>query len=553
MQFKFIQVVAAIITLMLLAVTPVVADTSTVRDIWIDGHEYAAVLEENLRVDNARDSDLAGTHYKGHLPEYPGSWVRVSRLDSGWEGLAYVFGRMHAIGDAPRASRVTSFSTSQLEAPQCGLDHLHGRTFITPQSLTGRAMAQAVSASYDTLCANKVDGACLMLELELAFDQQFQDRFPGDFQGRAGAILNMVEGFYADQFGIVFDTLSLTFTGPGTFDSTTDAGTLLDDVTARRGARILPFLESERSIFHLISGRDFAGSTAGLAWVGTVCYSQGYASGITNAYNSNATTAVVIAHEIGHNLGASHDSPDNGCDEGVNIMSPYVVSSATQFSQCSDDAIANRISQLNSVEQCFNFPADAGLTAVSGNPSEVQAQSSFQAHFDIAYRRAAEPADGLVVAGAIGDQEGRLLGVSVGGAACTLLGTDAYDCGEIQARTGLQLSVHAVAGDRPTFSLLQNVSLASNSGDVKDIRPIDDSILTEIAVTDNESGTTGDPDDAEPTSGTPEATGSDSGGGGGGGSVSWWWLVAAVFAAGLRGQGRVGQPVRVIGLPGWRN
>ena len=53
MQFKFIQVVAAIITLMLLAVTPVVADTSTVRDIWIDGHEYAAVLEENLRVDNA--------------------------------------------------------------------------------------------------------------------------------------------------------------------------------------------------------------------------------------------------------------------------------------------------------------------------------------------------------------------------------------------------------------------------------------------------------------------------------------------------------------------
>jgi hypothetical protein len=69
-----------------------------------------------------------------------------------------------------------------------------------------------------------------------------------------------------------------------------------------------------------------------------------------------------------------------------------VVSSATQFSQCSDDAITNRISQLNSVEQCFNFPADAGLTAVSGNPSEVQAQSSFQAHFDIAYRRAAEPA-----------------------------------------------------------------------------------------------------------------------------------------------------------------
>lgn len=541
MQFKFIQVVAAIITLMLLAVTPVAAETSMVRDIWIDGHDYTAVLEENLRVDNARDSDLAGTHYKGHFPEDPDSWVRVSRLDSSWEGLAYVFGRMHAIGDAPRASRVTSFSTSQLEAPQCGLDHLHGRTFITPQSLTGPAMAQAVSASYDTLCATKVDGACLMLELELAFDQQFQERFPSSYQGRAGAILNMVEGFYADQFGIVFDTLSLTFTGPGTFDSTTDAGTLLDDVTARRDSRSLPFLKSERSIFHLISGREFDGATAGLAWVGTVCYSQGYASGITNAYNSNATTAVVIAHEIGHNLGASHDSSDNGCDAGVNIMSPYVVDSATRFSQCSDDAITSRLSQLPAVEQCFNFPADAGLTVASGNPVEVQSQSSFQAHFDIAYRQAAEPADSLAIAGSIGDQEGRLLGVSVGSIACTLFGpdSDAYDCGEIPPRAGLQLSVQALAGDRPTLSLLQNVSLVSNSGDVKDIRSVNDSVLMEIAVTANDSGATGDQGDVEPSSGTPEATGSDSGGGGGGGSIAWWWLVVAGLAAGLRRRGRL--------------
>lgn len=221
-------------------------------------------------------------------------------------------------------------------------------------------------------------------------------------------------------------------------------------------------------------------------------------------------------------------------------MSPQLATEATRFSHCSDDAITSQISQLNAVEQCFNFPADAGLTAASGNPVEVQSQSSFQAHFDIAYRQAAEPADSLAIAGSIGDQEGRLLGVSVGRTACTLLGpdADAYDCGDIQPRAGLQLSVQALAGDRPTFSLLQNVSLVSNSGDVKDIRPVNDSVLTEIAVTANDSGATGAPDDVEPPSGTPEATGSDSGGGGGGGSFSWWWLVVAVFAAGLRGQGR---------------
>jgi hypothetical protein len=89
------------------------------------------------------------------------------------------------------------------------------------------------------------------------------------------------------------------------------------------------------------------------------------------------------------------------------------------------------------------------------------------------------------------------------------------------------------------LSLLQNVSLVSNSGDVKDIRPANDSVLTEIAVTANDSGATGDQGDAEPSSGTPEATGSDSGGGGGGGSIAWWWLVVAGLAAGLRSRGRV--------------
>lgn len=540
MSFKFIQIVASGFIFLLTLAMPVAADDSLVKSIWIDGHGYDAVLEPNRQVrmaGSSADESLPGEHYKGHFPEDPESWVRISRLDSGWEGLAFVFGRMHTLGGSSQSDRATSFSFSQMEVPQCGVDHIHGETAITPDSLADTAMAQAVSASYDTLCMDKVDGACLMMELELAFDQQFQSRFPDDHESRAGAILNMVEGFYADQFGIVFDTLSLTFMGDELFDGTTESGALLGDIRDKRLADSIPFLESDHSIFHFVSGRNFDGSTAGLAYMGTVCDGSGWATGITSASDSNATTAVIVAHEIGHNLGANHDGADNSCEAGENIMSPYVDSSLTSFSNCSFADISNKISELSAVEQCFNFPADAGISNVDGNPLEVEQGASFQTNFNVDYRQAAEAADGLTITGVIGENEGQLQGVSINGNPCDLLDDTSFSCSDVAAVAGLPLSINAVAGTNPTFTLLQNVTLASSTGDVKDIRPDNDSLLTEIAVASTVAPEPDDSDDSS-TSATPRKTDSgtseSSGSSGGGGSMHWLWLLMGVAGVGIR-------------------
>lgn len=541
MPFKFIPIVISGFILLLTLSMPAAANDSLVKSIWIDGHGYDAVLEPNrqLRVTgSSANKSLAGEHYKGHFPEDPDSWVRISRLDSGWEGLAYVFGRMHTLGGSSQSDQTTSFSFSQMEAPECGVDHIHSDSTITPDSLADMATMQAVSANYDILCADKVDGACLMMELELAFDLQFQSRFPEDHESRAEAILNMVEGFYADQFGIVFDTLSLTFMDEELFDITTDSEILLEDITYKRGSRNVPFLESEQSIFHFVSGRNFAGSTAGLAWVGTVCSGSGYATGITNAFDSNATTAVVVAHEIGHNLGAGHDGSGTSCDAGEHIMSPYVEASASSFSSCSFADISNRISELSAVEQCFNFPADAGILSVDGNPLEVAPGASFQANFNVDYRQASKSADGLTITGVIGESEGQLQGVSIDGNPCDLLDDTSFNCTGVTARANLPLNINAVAGSTPTFTLLQKVTLASSTGEVKDIRPGNDSLLTEIAVAGSDMS---EPDDTDGsgTSATPRKTESDtsesgSSSGGGGGAMHWLWLLLGITGAGIR-------------------
>lgn len=541
MPIKFIPTVVSVIYLAFLSAVPAVANTGMVQPVWIDGHSYEAQLEPNQRL-----GATEGEHYEGHFPEDPDSWVRISQLDNGWEGMAYAFGRMHTIGGNEKPA---TFSFSHIEEPpQCGMDHLHGQSMITPDSLVGPAMAQAVSASYDTLCNDKVDGACLMLELELAFDKQFQDRFEKPKE-QAGAIMNMVEGFYKDQFGIIFDTLSLTFLNSaqdGLFSTTTEAGDLLSDVRDKRAAGSIDFLQSNRSIFHLISGRDFNGGTAGVAYVGTLCGGNGFASGVINALNNNVVTALIVAHEIGHNLGARHDGQVNtegaACQSGQFIMGPSVSSNVSSFSSCSYNSITNEISALSSVEQCFNFPADVSLSAISGNPSEVDQEAPFQANFRVNYQDAGlEKADRIAVSGVIEEDAGRLLGVSLGSDACTLTGpadkSDGFDCPEVAVKSGLLLSIQAEAGTSATFNLLQSATLISDSGEVKDILPQNNELMTLIALAEIEPITPDEPDNEgtqPPAPAAPKSGSSRSGSGGGGGAINWPWLLMGVFGLAAR-------------------
>ncbi|WP_309043688.1 M12 family metallo-peptidase [Marinobacter sediminicola] len=539
MIFRFIPSVVSIILLSILWALPAVAETGKVQPVWIDGHNYDAHLKRNLRFGSNE-----GEHYEGYFPEDPESWVRVSFLDNSWEGMAYAFGRMHTIGGNDKPATF-SFSRNE-EPPQCGVDHLHGDSMITPESLVGPAMARAVTENYDVLCTDKVDGACLMLELELAFDQQFQERFAQP-EARAGAIMNMVEGFYKDQLGIIFDTLSLTFLDSAqdrVFSDTTEAGDLLSDVSDKRAAGAVRFLKSDRSIFHFVSGRDFNGSTAGMAWVGSLCGTGRYATGVTNAFNSNTVTALVVAHEIGHNLGARHDGQGGegaACESGQFIMGPSVNSNVSSFSSCSYVSMTRKISSLGAVEQCFNFPADVSLSAVNGNPSEVKQGAPFQANFQVDYQDASQQkADRVTVGGVIGKGEGRLVGVSLGGKACSLTGpadnSDGFRCPEVVARSGLTLSIQAEAGSSVSFNLLQSAALISDSGEVKDILPQNDELMTRIALAANEPAVPEEPGNEDTQPSAPDAptnsnSRSDSGGGG---AVSLAWLLLGVFAVAAR-------------------
>ena len=79
--------------------------------------------------------------------------------------------------------------------------------------------------------------------------------------------------------------------------------------------------------------------TAGIAWVSTICYDKEGSSSMNEKQYNAAATAMLVAHEIGHNLGMSHDfDPQHGGDNGPcdckGIMS-YCNNAPQKWSSCS--------------------------------------------------------------------------------------------------------------------------------------------------------------------------------------------------------------------------
>ncbi|KAK7933104.1 hypothetical protein WMY93_004000 [Mugilogobius chulae] len=92
-------------------------------------------------------------------------------------------------------------------------------------------------------------------------------------------------------------------------------------------------LNKKHDSAHLISGIDFDGDTVGLAYVGALC--TGYSVGVVQDYTDpSAAIGATLAHELGHNLGMSHDTSACECSGDSCIMEPSINLPRT-FSSCS--------------------------------------------------------------------------------------------------------------------------------------------------------------------------------------------------------------------------
>ena len=175
-----IPTVARAAAVTVLAAAPAFAHAAAT--VLIDGAAYPAELRENTdllsRVRGARPSQAR--HYEGELTGVADSWVRVSNIRGHWQGVVSLDGHRFVVDSGSQRDK----NGDVVLDAQSPTDVMAGASCAT-EAASQRAMRRSrrelssgtANADFAAACQTKVNGVCLLAELDIAFDLLFQQRF----------------------------------------------------------------------------------------------------------------------------------------------------------------------------------------------------------------------------------------------------------------------------------------------------------------------------------------------------------------------------------------
>lgn len=296
------------------------------------------------------------TTFAGHLADDPTSIVRLNVLPDRFEGYIKTADEWVFIDPVSDYAREAGLPTKAIasgevvfyrngdvipgEAGLCGSERLqHEAAGLVGQRWMDPA-APVLGAEPRTKAANT-------LQVAAECDGQYYVAYGSGAYNRMSAVLNAVDGIYESEINTdvvqVFGGCWQSVSGdPYTsLDATTTLYQMRDWWNANQGGL-------NRDVTHQFSGKDFSGSTIGIAWVGVICNNASLSYGISQDLSSSATRRRVTAHEIGHNFSAQHDGCSGySCSGNGPIMCPSIQSgsssAADDFSSCSLSSINNHI------------------------------------------------------------------------------------------------------------------------------------------------------------------------------------------------------------------
>lgn len=178
--------------------------------------------------------------------------------------------------------------------------------------------------------------ASRVIELSTVADEQYVALKGSSASANAQILstVNTADTLYNNQLDIEFSVLSQNVAPNGSF-TTSAANPLLAEFRSYG----LSNSSFNSDIVHLFTGRNLDGSTIGLAYLSESGFcpliNANFGYGLTQMRSFEALSGIIFAHEVGHNLGATHD------DDTTSLMSSSVALSQDQFSSFS-------LSEINS-------------------------------------------------------------------------------------------------------------------------------------------------------------------------------------------------------------
>lgn len=300
--------------------------------------------------------------YDGVVEGVTDSWVRVVLQQNSLTGVLYMDDTQHTLkpdnligtldyyqprSKKPNAARM---SDSSLAQSLQGLDAL-----VAPPvdgQLSPNRRARGVQTDVRAV------------PVSIVVDSQYDRYFAGGGLAVALNNLNVADGVYR-QFG-----LALSLDEAITFTDKQDpmnlgAVTLETILRAFRDYRLqYKTLFNDSALTYLFTGNPRTDITLGLAWIDTACRVDGYDVGVTTP---STFGDVLLTHELGHSLGAKHDTDTQCNDNSLSLMWPNISErTESRFSSCSKASVLGSRTKaclLNSVN--LTLKADSDGTRVS--------------------------------------------------------------------------------------------------------------------------------------------------------------------------------------------
>lgn len=251
-------------------------------------------------------------------------------------------------------------------------DYLSGFLAQINSHLTGSKIQTASKTELNGV-QQKANGQ-QWIELIIVNDKRRFDDYREEPEDDTVDIVNLVNSYYVDQ---VFDPPieivlinQITFDTEDPWEADNPLGTCSDCSSTECSVDTLlsefnTFRSDTNNIgehdnAQLFSAHDFQGGVLGYAAVSGMCQAS-RSSGINMTPSSQSLefTSAIVAHEMGHNMGCSHDSSSNTCPSTGYLMNAEVSGSniPTTFSECSEDYVTSYMG-TSSVTCSMNEPTN---------------------------------------------------------------------------------------------------------------------------------------------------------------------------------------------------
>ncbi len=205
-----------------------------------------------------------------------------------------------------------------------------------------------------------------VLEVATEADYEFSQLHGTSTNSYIRAVLNAVDVIYSSSLGIRIKIVRQRTQGVPTRNSRSiEALDLLEEF--RRGE----FASNSRAdIRHLFTGRSIQGLTIGIAYVAATCTANGiYGVGLSQDV-SEGLQPFLAAHEIAHNLSATHDG------EARSIMNPAITQENNRFTTQAITSIQDFVSTTGSCLATESL-STAKLSLDLTDPTLFRARVSF--------------------------------------------------------------------------------------------------------------------------------------------------------------------------------